>query len=143
MRRTFGAFLIGTALMLGSGSGTARGQVAGGPVLPYRIQAYYSAPGYYGTTYGVASYGVRQTYTTFSSSYGAGYGYGYPPTTFLPGPFGAALWHPGDLPNRYVWRTPYYGTFAIPAAPSNVPLPPVGVYAPGFGPGLHPVLYGW
>jgi len=143
MRCTVGACLIAAALSLGVGHGTARGQVAGGPVLPYRIQSYYSAPGSYGTTFGVASYGVRQTYTTFSSSYGAGYGYGYPPASFLPGPYGVSLWHPGGLPDQYVWRTPYYGTFGIPAAPRNVPLPPIGVYAPAFGPGPLPVRYGW
>ncbi len=142
MRRIAGAFVIGTALLLGSADGTARGQVAGGPVLPYRIQAYYSAPGYYGTSYGVASYGLRQTYTTFSSSFGPGYAYGYAPATYLPGPWGTSLWNPGQ-PNRFVWRSPYYGTFGIPAAPANVALPPIGVYAPGFGPGVPPALYGW
>ena len=93
MRRIAGAFVIGTALLLGTAEGTARGQVAGGPVLPYRIQAYYSAPGYYGTSYGVASYGLRQTYTTFSSSFGPGYAYGYAPSTYLPGPWGTSLWN--------------------------------------------------
>ena len=57
-------------------------------MLPYRIQSYYSAPGYYGTSYGVASYGIRQTYTTYTSSFGPGYAYGYRPV---------------DLPARPVW----------------------------------------
>ncbi len=143
MRRIAATLVIGTALWLASAEATARGQVAGGPVLPYRIQAYYSAPGYYGTSYGVASYGMRQTYTTFSSSFGPGYAYGYPPVSYLPGPWGTSLWNPPGQPNRFVWRSPYYGTFGIPAAPANVPLPPIGVYAPGFGPGVPPALYGW
>lgn len=142
MRRIAGALAIGAALLAGPAPTTARGQVPGGPVLPYRLQAYYSAPGYYGTTYGVASYGMRQTYTTYTSSFGPGYGYGYAPATILPGPFSTALWNPGT-PNRYVWRSPWYGTFGIPAAPANVPLPPIGVYAPGYGPGVPPALYGW
>jgi hypothetical protein len=143
MRRTARAFVIGLALLLGPALSTARGQAAGGPVLPYRLQAYYAAPGYYGTTYGVASYGLRQTYTTFTSSFGPGYAYGYPPAAVLPGPWGTSLWSPGGTRDHFVWRSPYYGTFGIPSAPANVPLPPIGVYAPGFGPGVPPALYGW
>ena len=139
MRRIAGALVIGIVLLLGPAQPRARGQVAGGPLPPYRIQSDYSLPGYYGTSYGVASYGLRQTYTTFSSSFGPGYAYGYAPSTILPGPFSTSLWNPGT-PNRYVWRSPYYGTFGIPTAPANVPLPPIGVYAPGFGPGVPPVL---
>ena len=65
-----------------------------------------------------------------------------PPPACSPAPMGSRSGIP-DLPNRYVWRTPYYGTFGIPTAPANVPLPPIGVYAPGFGPGMPPALYGW
>ncbi len=141
MRRTFAALVIGLALW--SSSGSAQGQVMlGGPVSPYRVQAYYGAPGSYGTTYGYSSYGLRQTYTTFSSPYGAGYSYGYPPATYLPGPYGVGLWKPGGSPASRVWRTPYYGTYALPTAPRGVPLPPVGVYAPAFGPGVPPMIYG-
>jgi len=141
MRGTVGALTIALALMFEPSS--VQGQMRiGGPVSPYRVQPYYSAPGYYGTTYGVAGYGLRRTYSTFASPYGAGYGYGYAPTTYLPGPYGAGLWKPGGPANRYVWRTPYYGTYAIPTAPRNVALPPFGVYAPGFGPGVPPNLYG-
>lgn len=143
MRRHAGALVIGTVLLLGSAAPAARAQVFGGPVLPYRTQAYFAAPGAYGTTYGVASYGIRQTYTTFSSSFGPGYAYGYAPATFLPGPFGAALWSPTGTRDHFVWRSPYYGTFGIPSAPANVPLPPIGFYANGFGPGVPPATYGW
>ena len=142
MRRIAVGLAIGAALVLGTAPATARGQVPGGPILPYRLQAYYSAPGYYGTTYGVASYGLRQTYTTYTSSFGPGYGYGYAPATILPGPFSTALWNPGT-PNRFVWRSPWYGTFGVPAAPANVALPPIGVYAPAYGPGIPPALFGW
>ncbi len=100
---------------------------------------YTAAPGFYGTSWGVPGYGTRQTFSTFSSPYGGGYGYGYAPATLLPGQYGVGMWNPGA---RMVWRSPYYGTYATPAAPSGVPLPPFGVYAPAFGPGIPPQVYG-
>ena len=136
MRRIFGALAIGLILW----AGPSRGQAPAVVVVPQpRGQVYYAAPGYYGTTYGVAGYGSRRTFSTFASPYGAGYSYGYPPATILPGPYGAGLWRPGQ---PAVWRTPRYGTYAIPTAPRGVPLPPIGVYAPGFGPGIPPMIYG-
>ena len=144
MRRNVGGLILVSALIFGSASSTARAQIGiGGPVMPYRVQSYYTAPGGYGTSYGVASYGMRQTYSTFSSSYGQGYSYGYPPVTYLPGRYGVGLWAPHSPAARGVWRSPYYGTFARPTAPANVPPPPIGVYAPAFGPGVPGVLYGW
>ena len=140
MRLSTGALLLGLALLLGPAP--ARGQImVGGPVTPYRVQSYYAPPGYYGTSYGVASYGLRQTYTTFSSPYGPGYAYGYPPASYLPGRYGASLWTPAAVPAPYVWRSPYYGTYAIPTAPRGVPTPPIGVYAPAFGPGVPPRVF--
>ena len=141
MRQILRALVIGLAVAIGASH--AQGQIKiGGPASANRIETYYSAPGYYGTTYGVAGYGLRQTYSTFASPFGVGYGYGLPPTNFVPGSYGANLWKPGVTTNRRVLRNPNYGTFAIPSAPRGVPLPPFGVYAPGFGPGLPPNLYG-
>ena len=140
MRQIVGTLLIGLVLCLSPGQ--ARGQIGiGGPVTPYRTPSYFSPPGYYGTSYGTASYGLRQTYSTFASPYGPGYAYGYPPTSYLPGRHGVGLWAPASVSQPYLWRTPYYGTYAIPSAPANIPPPPIGVYAPGFGPGIPPRVY--
>jgi hypothetical protein len=136
MSRTFGAIAFTVALTLGSASANAQAQA---PATSTRVQAYYSAPGYYGTSYGFASYGMRQTYSTFSSPFGPGYAYGYPPATILPGSHGQGIWTPNV---RQTWRTPYYGTYAIPSAPAGIPAPPIGVYAPGFGPGVPPYVFG-
>ena len=136
MRRIVGIVSIGLALATASGS--ARGQAVG----PYRPLSYYSAPGTYGTSWGYSSYGLRQTYTTFASPYGPGYAYGYAPAALLPGPYGAGLWARG-VPQPLGWRTPYYGTFAVPAVPPPVILPPIGVYAPAFGPGIPPRVWGY
>src|SRR4051812_15445423 len=88
-RLIFGVILGVSAVSL---PGLARGQdLAGGIPLPRA----YAAPGYYGMAYGSASFGVPRTYSAFSSPYGLGYGYGYAPTGFLPGPYGIQLWRPG------------------------------------------------
>ena len=42
--------------------------------------------------YGVPSFGVPRTYSVYSSPYGAGYGYGYAPASFLPGRYGVGMW---------------------------------------------------
>src|SRR4051812_4777791 len=79
MRRLLGAMLLGLAIS--ATSTPARAQAPGRVGLysgPYSI---YGAPGYYGTTYGVPSYGMKRTYSEFSSPYGAGYAYGYAPTS--------------------------------------------------------------
>ena len=141
------SFLFGLAgaILAGSGVARAQSQPVGTPVLPPNVRAYYAAPGQYGTTYGVASYGSRRAFSEFSSPYGGGYGYGYAPATYLPGPYGDRLWAPTARPanSATAWRSTYYGTFALPTAPADVPPPPIGVYAPGFGPGVPPVYYGW
>jgi hypothetical protein len=96
----------------------------------------YAAPGNFGMAYGTASYGVPRTYTAFSSPYGPGYGYGYAGAGYLPGRYGVGLWRPGFVAPGYVYGSGFYRTFPVPYRPVTggpVP-PPVGAYAPGFGP---------
>jgi len=142
MRRLLGVWIVGCALALGSG--TARGQmIAPGAFNPYRINGYYAAPGLYGMSFGSPSVGLTRTYTSFSSPYGAGYGYGYAPYGLLPGRYGVGLWRPGFAAPGYVYGASYYRSFMTPGASLYGPLlppPPVGVYAPGFGPGTY---YAW
>jgi hypothetical protein len=102
------------------------------------MNGYFAAPGLYGMSYGSASYGMPRTYSVFSSPYGAGYGYGYDPYGLPPGRFGVCLWRPGFVAPGYAYGASYYQTFAVPGVVG--PLPPVGVYAPGFGPTSY---YGW
>lgn len=97
----------------------------------------YGAPGYYGVAYGTASHGVPRTYTAFASSFGAGYGYGYAPYAYMPGRFGVGLWQPGLGGGGYVDNHVGYRTFAVPYHPEVVP-PPLGYYAPGYGPPTSP-----
>ena len=142
MRRTLGMLMI--VAVLGLAPGTARAQaVSGGAMNPYRINGYYAAPGLYGMAYGSPSLGMTRTYTSFSSPYGAGYGYGYAPYGLLPGRYGVGLWRPGFVAPGYVYGASYYRSFVLPASVTGVPpltAPPVGVYAPGFGPGSY---YAW
>ncbi len=143
MRRLLGVVIVGSVLALLPAQ--ARAQVAvAGVMSPYRINGYYAAPGLYGMSWGSPSTGLTRTYSVFSSPYGAGYGYGYAPYGMLPGRYGVGLWRPGFVAPGYVYGASYYyRSFAIPAAASSVPLlppPPVGVYAPGFGPGSY---YNW
>lgn len=102
----------------------------------------YGAPGNYGMAYGTASYGMPRTYSVYSTSYGPGYGYGYAPYAFLPGHYGVGLWRPGHAAPGYVYGAGFYRTFPVPYRPVTGPPipPPVGAYAPGFGPAP---LYGW
>ncbi|MBX6314457.1 MAG: hypothetical protein IRY99_16315 [Isosphaeraceae bacterium] len=103
--------------------------------------SYFGAPGYYGVAYGYPAYGFPRTYTVFSSPYGAGYGYGYPPYGILGGRFGSGLWRPGFISPGYTYGGSYYWSFPVPYGSLN-PLsgPPVGYYAPAFGP---PSFAGW
>jgi hypothetical protein len=127
--------------------GTAHGQVMVGGVIgsgPVRFGGYYAAPGNYAMGWGVPSYGSVQTYSTFASPYGVGYGFGYPPYGVLPGRYGVGLWRPGYAAPGYVYGGVYpaYRTYPVPylAARPMVAGPPVGVYAPAYGPGS---FYGW
>jgi len=127
---------IGSALA--SFQGRAESQVMiGGPTVPYRVNSAIGLPELYGTSWGVASYGLPRTYTTFSSPYGGGYGYGYAPPGVIAGKFGVGLWRPGFAAPGYTYGSAYgYNTFPYPYQPRG-PMygPPIGVYAPGFGPG--------
>jgi hypothetical protein len=134
MKRIGWAALIAGCLSLGAG-GTARAQDAGGVVSSYQTRSIYGAPGDYGVAWGVPSYGVPRLYSEFSSPYGLGYGYGYPPYSYLPGRYGVGLWRPGFSEGGYVFAASSYRTFPVPYRPL-VPSygPPLGYYAPGFGP---------
>src|SRR4051812_41320802 len=138
MRGLLWAMIVGSAIAVAYVPGRpARAQtpvaVAGIPVT--RLNGYFAAPGYYGMSYGVPSLGSIRTYSEFSSSYGAGYAYGYAPYGLLPGRYGVGLWRPTFAAPGYVYGASYYQTFAVPyVAGSTAPLPPVGLYAPGFGP---------
>ncbi len=134
-RLNFG-FVLGALAVLPPA--VSRGQDLGGGV---PLPRAYAAPGYYGMSYGSASFGVPRTYSSFASPYGQGYGYGYAPSSFLPGRFGIQLWRPGFVAPGYAFGASSYRTFPVPYNPgSPAPSPPVGVYAPGFGP---TAAYGW
>ena len=134
MSRLLWGVIVGSALALAAGPAEAQVVVAGA-ANPLRMNDYFAAPGSYGMSYGVPSYGLARSYSAFSSPFGAGYGYGYPPSGILPGPYGVGLWRPGFISPGYVYGASYYQTFAVPySAGSAGPLPPIGLYAPGFGP---------
>lgn len=137
INRRIGAIVLGIAAM---GAGTpARAQFVTSPAT---AASWYAAPGNYGMAYGTASFGVPRTYSVYSSPYGAGYGYGYAPSTAMPGRYGVGLWRPGFAAPGYVYGAGSYRTFPVPYRPATggpIP-PPVGAYAPGFGP--TPV-WGW
>jgi len=136
MRRGSRIALIAAAIGLASVD-DARAQVNrnGGGASPLGISAPFVAPGLYGTTFGVPSYGSIRTYSAFSSPYGAGYGYGYPPYAFVPGAYGMGLWRPGySTAEGYLYGGSYYNTFAAPYQPAAGFGPvPIGLYAPAFG----------
>ncbi|MDG3006913.1 hypothetical protein [Paludisphaera mucosa] len=133
-------------------SSPAFGQaVSGGPAVgSYRVSDYFAAPGMYGTSYGVASYGVPRTYTSFSAQpWSSYYGSNLPSPGYMPGRFGVGLWRPGFVAPGYVYGAPTaagsYRTFPVVAGtgltPDQIaPPPPIGVYAPALGPGVG--LYG-
>jgi hypothetical protein len=116
----------------------------------YRTSDYFIAPGWYGTSYGFASYGMPQTYSVFSAYPGPSYGTNYPPYGLLPGRYGIGLWRPGYVAPGYVYGASYYPssgfsyrtfplTYGAPARPMAPP-PSIGAYAPALGPAP---LYGW
>ena len=141
MRRLLLIFAVGSALALATGQ--AQGQVVGGGPAPFRVNGSIGMPQVYGTSWGVASFGIPRTYTTFSSSNGPGYGYGYPTYGVIPGKFGVGLWRPGFVAPGYTYGSAYgYNTFPYPYTPGG-PMygPPIGLYAPGFGPGQPSAFY--
>ncbi len=143
MRRIL--LIVAATISFGGISGVARGQnvVPGNPT-PFRVNEYVGLPNLYGTSWGVASYGIPRTYTTFASPYGAGYGYGFQNSYgVIPGRYGAGLWRPGFVAPGYTYGSAYgYNTFPYPYKPGG-PMygPSIGVYAPGFGPGQPSAYY--
>lgn len=129
LRETSGSFLIGLALWLTT-SGAAQAQVFGGAVGVDQVASFYGAPGNYGTTWGVPSFGWPRTYSVYSSSYGPGYAAGYYPYGGWPGYYGGyGIWRPGFAAPGYA----YGAGFAYPAPGSAFYGPGIGAYAPGFG----------
>ena len=105
-------------------------------VSPFRgVNSIYGAPGYYGTSYGTASFGVPRLYSEFSSPYGMGYGYGYAPTAPAYA-FTVGLWRSGTSSSSTTYGAPgSYRTFPVRTWPRPSGTgPPFGEYAPAFGP---------
>ena len=96
----------------------------------------FGAPGYYGTSYGTASFGVPRLYSEFSSPYGGGYGYGYARPALAQNAFGEGLWRAGREPSTTIYGAPgAYRTFPVETWPRPAGSgPPFGEYAPFFGP---------
>jgi hypothetical protein len=160
MMRCFRAFHLPVALIValcgllfGTPEARAQAMAGGGYSGLYRVSDYLGAPGFYGNSYGFASYGMPQTYTVFSAYPGPAYGSNYPPYAVLPGPYGVGLWRPGFVapgyaygasfyypPNAYSYRTFAVGDGRGPGGRLLAPPPPVGVYAPAWGPSS---VYGW
>ena len=135
MRRRLGVALIGGACLLLAAPARSQVVPTAGPI--------YSAPGNFGMAWGFPSYGLARTYSNFSSPFGGvAYGYGLNPYGLVPGPYGATLWRPGFSVPGYSYGTGYYGyrTYPIAVGPTSpIPGPPVGYYAPYFGPpGVFP-----
>jgi hypothetical protein len=145
------AWLLAVVIGLGLAVPEAGAQVVASSS-SYRVSNYFIAPGWYGMSYGYASYGMPQTYSVYSAFPGSSYGANYPPYGLLPGRYGVGLWRPGYVAPGYVYGASYYPssgfayrTFPVVygAGPGGGPLappPPVGVYAPALGPAS---LYGW
>jgi len=140
--------VVAVGLLTGLASVSLRAQAqapVAGPMPVQRLNSAIGLNGLYGTSWGVASYGLPRTYTTFSSSYGAGYGYGYPSYGFVPNKYGVGLWRPGFVAPGYTYGAANaYRTFPYPYTPGG-PMygPPMGVFAPGFGPGQPAASYSY
>jgi len=140
--RVLGALLVGLAGA--AWANPAEAQVAAMPTVPGSEaetgKGFFAAPGNYGMSFGTPSYGSVRTYSSFSSPYGGGYAYGYSPYALLPGRYGAGLWQPGvaqgPLDNVGAHS---YRTFPVPYTRGTTAVtPPVGFYAPAFGPPVIP-----
>ena len=138
--RGLGAVLVGALLALTAVSGPRPAKAQSGGVVaasPSRTPGFYEAPGFYGTSFGVPSFGSVRTYSEFSSPFGVGYGYGYAPARILPGPYGMGIWRPrtANPIEAYGASAHSYRTFAVPFTPGGTAFaPPIGVYAPAYGP---------
>ncbi len=139
--------VLTVALTIGAGANRASAQVGvGTPYMSsYRVSDYFAAPGWYGTSYGFASYGFPQTYSTFTAFPTSSYAANYPPYGLLPGRYGVGLWRPGYVAPGYVYGASYYPSSGMSyrtypvmygaAGRSMDPAPPMGYYAPSLGPG--------
>jgi hypothetical protein len=123
IRRT-GWLVIMTALGFTS---AARAQAPSAP------RVFWEAPGRYGMAWGTPGFGTKRDWSSFSSPYGLGYGYGYAPSGYVPGRYGVGLWRPDLAGPGYRYGSAFYSTFPYPYTPT-APVAPVGVYAPAFGP---------
>ncbi len=136
MKRLRMVFAVG--LLVGNSSVVTRAQSRDSGLAPVGVSGLQIGHDeLYGTSWGVASYGSVRNYSAFSSPYGAGYGYGYPSYGFVPNRYGMGLWRPGAVAPGYTYgMANAYRTFPYPYKPGG-PMygPPMGVYAPGFGPG--------
>jgi len=142
--------LLAIAITVAITSREAAAQVvAGSPYMTsYRVSDYFVGPGWYGTSYGFASYGFPQTYSVYSAFPGSSYAANYPPYGLLPGRYGVGLWRPGYVAPGYVYGASYYPssgmsyrTFPVmygTAGRAMDPAPPFGYYAPAYGPGPDP-----
>jgi hypothetical protein len=148
------AWLLAVMIGLGLALPEAGAQVVAGSgyIGSYRVSNYFIAPGWYGMSYGYASYGMPQTYSVYSTFPGPSYGTNYPPYGLMPGRYGVGLWRPGYVAPGYVYGASYYPSSAFayrtfpvyygagPGAGPMAPPPSVGTYAPALGPAP---LYGW
>ncbi len=123
----------------------AQGPAGASYMSSYRVSNYFIAPGWYGTSYGFASYGMPQTFSVFSAYPGPSYGSNFPPYGLLPGRYGVGLWRPGYVAPGYVYGASYYPSsgfayrtfplqYGAPSGALTSPAPPMGVYAPALGP---------
>ena len=157
-RRRLVQALLAAAIGLGIAAREAGAQVVAGSgyMSSYRVSDYFVGPGWYGTSYGFASYGFPQTYSVYSAFPGPSYGGNYPPYGLMPGRYGVGLWRPGYVAPGYIYGASYYPssgfsyrTFPVmygTAGRSMDPTPPIGYYAPALGPGPSPrsaPLYGY
>ena len=140
--------MLAVAIGLGLSAREADAQVvAGSPYMSsYRVSDYFVAPGWYGTSYGFASYGFPQTYSVFSAY----------PGPVLRDELPALRPHAGSISAsasggpatsrrdmstglRIIPRPAFsYRTFPVmygTAGPVDGPAPPFGYYAPALGPG--------
>jgi hypothetical protein len=97
--------LLAIAITVAITSREAAAQVvAGSPYMTsYRVSDYFVGPGWYGTSYGFASYGFPQTYSVYSAFPASSYAANYPPYGLLPGRYGVGLWRPGYVAPGYVY----------------------------------------
>lgn len=150
LSKRLGGAILAVAIVLGITAPEADAQVGvGTPYMSsYRVSDYFVGPGWYGTSYGFASYGFPQTYSVYSAFPASSYAANYPPYGLLPGRYGVGLWRPGYVAPGYVYGASYYPssgmsyrTFPVMyggAGRAMDPAPPIGYYAPTIGPGPDP-----